>query len=123
MTNSTGLAPRSRVRRALVVGGGVAGPTLAMFLRRLGVATTVLEARTHESGDVGAFLGLAPNGLQVLAELGLADTIAARGAVCAGMRFENARGRCIGVIDHHDHAQRFGAQLLMIRREIGRAHV
>ncbi|MDC0666236.1 FAD-dependent oxidoreductase [Nannocystis radixulma] len=118
MTNSNGLAgaPRSRVRRALVVGGGVAGPTLAMFLRRLGVATTVLEARTSERGDVGAFLGLAPNGLQVLAELGLAEAIAGRGAACQGMRFENARGRCIGVIDHRDHVQRFGAQMVMIRR-------
>lgn len=109
-------APRSGVREAIVVGGGVAGPTLAMFLRRLGVATTVLEARAAAAGDEGAFLGLAPNGLQVLAELGLAGAITARGAVCEGMRFENARGRCIGVIDHHDHAQRFGARMVMIRR-------
>jgi 2-polyprenyl-6-methoxyphenol hydroxylase-like FAD-dependent oxidoreductase len=110
------------LRRALVIGGGVAGPTLAMFLRRLGLATTVLEARSEAAGDEGAFLGLAPNGLQVLAELGLGAEIQARGAVCQGMRFTNARGRCIGVIDHRDHAQRFGAQMVMIRRaELHRA--
>lgn len=108
--------PRSGVRRALVVGGGVAGPTLAMFLRRLGVAATVLEARASATSDEGAFLGLAPNGMQVLAELGLADTVTARGAVCHGLRFENARGRELGVIDHRDHAARFGACMVMIRR-------
>ncbi|MFY0540455.1 FAD-dependent oxidoreductase [Nannocystis pusilla] len=107
---------RAPLQRALVVGGGVAGPTVAMFLRRLGVQVAVLEARGEAAGEAGAFLGLAPNGLQVLAELGLGAEVRARGAVCAGLRFFNARGRCIGEIDHRDHAQRFGAQMVMIRR-------
>ncbi|PCC73547.1 2-polyprenyl-6-methoxyphenol hydroxylase [Nannocystis exedens] len=113
---------RAPIQRALVVGGGVAGPTVAMFLRRLGVRATVLEARSAAEGDAGAFLGLAPNGLQVLAELGLGAELRARGAVCEGLRFTNARGRCIGVIDHRGHARRFGAQMVMIRRaELHRA--
>lgn len=107
---------RAPLRRALVVGGGIAGPTVAMFLRRLGVEVAVLEARSEADRDAGAFLGLAPNGLQVLAELGLGAEIRARSAACAGLRFFNARGRCIGQIDHREHAQRFGAQMVMIRR-------
>ncbi|WP_437682178.1 FAD-dependent oxidoreductase [Sorangium sp. So ce131] len=104
------------VRRAVVIGGGIAGPVLGMFLRRIGVEVTVFEARAAPAEQEGAFLGIAPNGMNVLAELGVAGAVEARGAPCAGMRFENARGRRVGVIDQRDAARRFGAGLVMIRR-------
>lgn len=107
---------RTGVKRAIVAGGGIAGPVLGMFLRRLGAEVRVLEARTAASADEGAFLGVAPNGMNVLAALGLADAVRERGAVMQGMRFENARGRCVGVIDHRENTARFGAPLVMIRR-------
>ncbi|WP_437795343.1 FAD-dependent oxidoreductase [Sorangium sp. So ce693] len=104
------------VRRVVLIGGGIAGPVLGMFLQRIGVEATIFEARAAPLEQEGAFLGVAPNGMNVLADLGVARAVQARGAVCDGIRFENARGRGIGVIDQRDAARRFGAGLVMIRR-------
>ncbi|WP_438010760.1 NAD(P)/FAD-dependent oxidoreductase [Sorangium sp. So ce321] len=104
------------VRRAILIGGGIAGPVLGMFLRRLGVEVTIYEAREALVESEGAFLGVAPNGMNVLVELGIAGAVQARGAPCEGLRFENARGRRIGEIDQREAARRFGAGLVMIRR-------
>ncbi|WP_437933212.1 FAD-dependent oxidoreductase [Sorangium sp. So ce341] len=104
------------VRRAIVIGGGIAGPVLGMFLRRIGVEVTIFEAREAPAEQEGAFLGIAPNGMNVLSDLGLAGAVEALGAPCAGLRFENARGRRVGVIDQREAPRRFGAALVMIRR-------
>ncbi|WP_438020417.1 NAD(P)/FAD-dependent oxidoreductase [Sorangium sp. So ce315] len=104
------------VRRAILIGGGIAGPVLGMFLRRIGVEVTIFEAREAPAEHEGAFLGIAPNGMNVLADLGVAGAVAARGAPFVGMRFANARGRRIGEIDQREAARRFGAGLVMIRR-------
>lgn len=108
----------SAFRRALVVGAGIAGPVLGVVLRRLGLDVTILEARPAPTGEEGAWLGLAPNGMRALAELGLADVVAARGVASEGMVFHNARGRTIGAIDHRDYARRFGARMVAIRRGV-----
>ncbi len=105
-----------RVRRAIVAGGGVAGPVAAMFLRRLGVDVAIHEARPGAATDEGAFLGVAPNGMNVLAELGVADAVAAVGVACEGFAFANARGEAIGAIDRRDDERAFGARLVMVRR-------
>uniref|UniRef100_UPI000A7EF768 FAD-dependent oxidoreductase n=1 Tax=Aeromonas sp. EERV15 TaxID=1833892 RepID=UPI000A7EF768 len=67
------------VRRAILIGGGIAGPVLGMFLRRIGVEVTIFEAREAPAEHEGAFLGLAPNGMNVLADLGVAEAVRARG--------------------------------------------
>ena len=41
--------------RALIVGGGVAGPALALFLQRAGVEATIFEARS--AAETVAVLG------------------------------------------------------------------
>jgi 2-polyprenyl-6-methoxyphenol hydroxylase-like FAD-dependent oxidoreductase len=84
-------------RRALVVGGGIAGPALALFLARSGLQPVVLEAYPP-SDEVGGGFQIAPNGLRVLAELGLADTLLAQGHPCTDMAFRNHQGRLIGVV-------------------------
>ncbi|MEO7734093.1 MAG: FAD-dependent monooxygenase, partial [Kofleriaceae bacterium] len=62
------------VRRALVIGGGIAGPAAALFLARAGIETLVCEAYPR-TDDVGGGLQIAPNGVRVLAELGVADAM------------------------------------------------
>lgn len=109
--------------KALIIGAGVAGPVLGMFLRRLGMEVVVCEARAEEEAD-GAFLGLAPNGLNVLAELGLAERVHSEGVVSKGFRFQNARGEEVGVIDGRDDEARFGQPLIIVKRgELQRALV
>lgn len=101
--------------RVIIVGGGVAGPALAMFLERAGIEAAIYEARAEHAAE-GAFLGIAPNGMNVLRELGVAEAVAARAHAAAGFHFSNARGRRIGTIDGRDDAALFGAPLTMIKR-------
>jgi FAD-dependent urate hydroxylase len=107
---------RRQLVKALVIGGGIAGPVLGMWLRRIGAEVVIAEARPQGDGGEGAFLGVAPNGMNVLAALGIADRVAARGVACTGFAFANAAGRSIGVIDRSEDPRRFGAALTMIRR-------
>jgi 2-polyprenyl-6-methoxyphenol hydroxylase-like FAD-dependent oxidoreductase len=74
-----------------------AGPALALFLARAGIEPVVFEAYPP-SEDVGGGFQIAPNGLRVLAELGLADTLLAQGHACSDMAFRNHHGRLIGVV-------------------------
>ncbi len=100
----------------VVVGCGIGGPVLGMFLRRIGASVVVCEAREADVADEGAFLGVAPNGMNVLAELGAAAAVEAIGVPCEGFEFRNAADRRIGGIDRGDDARRFGARLQMVRR-------
>jgi 2-polyprenyl-6-methoxyphenol hydroxylase-like FAD-dependent oxidoreductase len=84
-------------RRALVIGGGIAGPATALFLARAGVEPLVFETYPCKE-DVGGGFQIAPNGLRVLAELGLADALLAQGHPCSDMAFRNHLGRLIGVV-------------------------
>ena len=103
-------------KRVLIIGAGIAGPVLAMWLRRIGMTVEMFEQRGASAVAEGAFLGVAPNGMSVLAELGVADAVAAHAHPCDAFEFENATGKRIGTIDRSRDAERFGARLLMIRR-------
>jgi 2-polyprenyl-6-methoxyphenol hydroxylase-like FAD-dependent oxidoreductase len=85
-------------RRALVIGGGIAGPALALFLERAGIEAMVFEAYPRV-GDVAGGFQIAPNGLRVLAELGLADSLVAEGHPSRDMCFKNHLGRRIGLVE------------------------
>ena len=103
-------------RTAVIVGAGVGGPVLAVWLRRLGFGVRVLESRSGPALAEGAFLGVAPNGLQALAGLGLATAVMAKGHPCRGFEFLNHGGRSLGGFDRRDDEGRFGWPLTMIRR-------
>ena len=92
------IATRNRARRALIIGGGVAGPAAAMALQRTGVQATVFEASDTPRDDAGAFLNLAPNGLHVLANLGLGSSIDGLGFVNDRLIFYNDAGRALAEV-------------------------
>jgi len=56
-------------RKALIIGGGIGGPTAAMALQRAGIEATVYEAYDRPADYVGLFLNTASNGLDVLKTL------------------------------------------------------
>ena len=110
------MALQRKIRRAVIVGCGIAGPVLGMFLRRLGIETVVCEQRPGEAVDEGLFLGVAPNGMNVLSELEVHRDIEAVSVPCRGFEFHNTHGRVIATINREHDAARFGARLQMVRR-------
>ena len=70
-------------RRVVVAGGAVGGMAAALLLARAGASVTVLE-RVAEPAAVGAGLLLQPNGLAVLAGLGLDGELGQAGHRMAG---------------------------------------
>jgi 2-polyprenyl-6-methoxyphenol hydroxylase-like FAD-dependent oxidoreductase len=81
-------------RRVIVVGGGIAGPALALFLKRAGFDPVMLEAYPR-ADDVGGSFQIAPNGVRVLAELGLADALVREGQPSRAFCFRDHHGRVI----------------------------
>ncbi|MEU3735083.1 FAD-dependent monooxygenase [Streptomyces sp. NPDC033538] len=82
---------------ALVVGAGVSGPALALFLQRAGYAVTVHEARRATAPDTGSYFSLASNGRAVLDRLGLLSLIDRIGVPTSRMDFTDHRGHVLGV--------------------------
>ncbi|KKJ99170.1 FAD-dependent monooxygenase [Micromonospora sp. HK10] len=56
----------TRVRTAIVIGGGIAGPVTALALHRAGITATVHEAYPRTTDGVGGTLALAANGVAAL---------------------------------------------------------
>jgi len=81
--------------RALVIGAGVAGPATALFLARAGYEPAVFESYPGRA-SVGGALAIAPNGMSVMGELGLADRVVAAGSAVDGFGFRTKRGRALG---------------------------
>ena len=80
--------------KTLIVGGGIGGLALALFLKNAGISSTVYEAFPYKDG-VGGGLNLAPNGMKVLAALGLAEKTMACGSGALEICFRNERGRVL----------------------------
>jgi 2-polyprenyl-6-methoxyphenol hydroxylase-like FAD-dependent oxidoreductase len=62
-------------QNALIVGCGVAGPVLGMFLRRIGVTPVIFESRPEPRDEAGFFLNVTANGMDVLDELGVLEQV------------------------------------------------
>ncbi|KAI3340508.1 FAD-dependent monooxygenase [Ustulina deusta] len=66
--------PKQRYE-VIISGGGIAGATLALMFEKLGITYFLLEARDTLKPERGAGIGLQPNGLRILDQLGLMDDI------------------------------------------------
>lgn len=100
-----------------IVGAGFAGLALAIALSRKGYSPLVIEKRSEQQlADEGIFVTLAPNGINALRGLGLADKARASGVETRGIAFYNEHGRALGALDYNRHAKRFAAPSVTIRR-------
>lgn len=78
--------------RAVVVGGGLGGMAAALALTQAGIDVQVYE-QAQRLTEVGAGVSLAPNGLRMLARLGVAEEAARAGARHASTRLLHSDGR------------------------------
>lgn len=63
--------------RVVIVGGGVAGLTLANMLQKFDIDYVLLESHGDISPPVGASIGLFPNGLLILDQIDCYDKVRA----------------------------------------------
>ena len=84
--------------RALVIGGGVAGPAAAQLLARDGWDTHVYEAHREPDPYAGLFLNVATNGLAVLETLGLRERLLTDGHRAGRMVMWSRTGKELGTV-------------------------
>jgi 2-polyprenyl-6-methoxyphenol hydroxylase-like FAD-dependent oxidoreductase len=105
-----------RPRKALVIGGGIAGPVAAILLKLAGIEAQVFEARPHPTGNGGG-LQIAPNGMHVLAEAGVGPELTRRGSICESIDFYSQSGTPLGSVNRN-MVERFGQPVVSMRRAV-----
>ena len=103
-----------RPRKALIIGAGIAGPVTAILLKRAGIDAQLFEAWPYSTG-IGGGLQIAPNGMHVLAEIGLAGEMIRRGSIAESFDFYSQSGTRLGSINRNME-QRFGRPAVNMRR-------
>ncbi|VUC28210.1 unnamed protein product [Clonostachys rosea] len=63
--------------KVIIAGGGIAGLGLANMLEMAGIDWVLLESHSEIAPQVGASIGLFPNGLRILDQMGVYETIRA----------------------------------------------
>ncbi|WP_082126837.1 FAD-dependent oxidoreductase [Allosalinactinospora lopnorensis] len=82
--------------KALIIGGGIAGPVAAIALRKAGIDAVVHEAHDRTAHGIGAFLTFAVNGMDALRALDLDTTVQHLGFDTPAMEFYSGTGKRLG---------------------------
>jgi 2-polyprenyl-6-methoxyphenol hydroxylase-like FAD-dependent oxidoreductase len=88
----------SHAKKALIIGGGVAGPVAAMALGRAGIDSVVYEAYSRGADDAGAFLTFASNGLDALRAIDAHQLVLAEGFPTPRMDIQSGTGKHLGSV-------------------------
>ena len=94
--------------RALVIGNGVAGPAVAMFLASDGWEVEIFEAAAKPDDYTGAFLNVATNGLTVLDALAFRKRLLSDAHPAPHMIMWSSTGKQLGSVPNGpagDHAR------------------
>jgi len=89
----------TRNKKVLVIGCGIAGPAVALFLKRAGYEPRIYEAQPGHDDYAGLFLNVARNGMRILRELGVDDRIRREGIELRVMDFRSGSGKWLGKIE------------------------
>src|SRR5262245_6235884 len=85
-------------RKALIIGCGIAGPVVALFLQCAGIEAEIYEARAASTDYGGNFLNMACNGLRVLKPVGLDGLVAQQGSPIPRMVMWSGNGKRLGEV-------------------------
>jgi 2-polyprenyl-6-methoxyphenol hydroxylase-like FAD-dependent oxidoreductase len=110
--NDTLPPPHGKVRygpelRVLIVGGGVAGLTLAALLEQRGF-TPVLVEKVRAYADAGFVIGLWPAGSRILKGLGLFSKFCDAGVECSRYIVSNEQGDTLHSFSFETLTRRYG---------------
>jgi 2-polyprenyl-6-methoxyphenol hydroxylase-like FAD-dependent oxidoreductase len=119
---------KSSRMKALIIGCGIAGPVVALFLQRAGIEAEIYEARAESTDYGGSFLNMACNGLGVLETLGLDEQVSSQGSPIPRMMIWSGNGKRLGEVRNGARAE-VGAPSInilrsrlhqVLREEVGR---
>ncbi|KAH8801735.1 hypothetical protein F5884DRAFT_807705 [Xylogone sp. PMI_703] len=85
----------SSIGDVAIIGGGIAGVTLALFLHKHGISSTIYEKRSMHDTETGS-LAIAANALRVLDHVGIYKRIRSLGHVNDGPELRNTKGATLG---------------------------
>jgi 2-polyprenyl-6-methoxyphenol hydroxylase-like FAD-dependent oxidoreductase len=88
----------TRAKKALIIGGGIAGPIAAMALQRAGLDSVVYEAYAGGADDAGAFLTFASNGLDALRTIDAHHLVLEKGFPTPRMEIQSGTGKHLGSV-------------------------
>ncbi|MFD2923943.1 FAD-dependent oxidoreductase [Halobacillus naozhouensis] len=103
--------------KILIVGGGIAGLSLAGLLRKRGIEPVVVE-KVEEYGEVGYFLGLWPLGSRVLHGLDLYEEYVKAGFPIKDYKVLNESGRLLNQLTFENVSEQFGETYLIARYKL-----
>lgn len=103
--------------RVLIVGGGIAGLTLAALLQQRGFSPVVAE-KSVDYGGAGYVLGLFPAGSRILKGLGLFPQFQRSGEPLALYEVANARGECLHLYHFAPMAEKYGPIISIYRPDL-----
>lgn len=101
-------------QKGIIIGGGIAGTAAALFLKRLNIKTEIYEAYERRS-DVGGGFQIAPNGMRIMAELGLINAVLQKGVESSAMCFLNQHGKILAHVSQ-DGRRKYGLPSVNIAR-------
>jgi FAD-dependent urate hydroxylase len=88
----------SRTEKALIIGGGVAGPVAAMALQRAGIDGVIYEAYAGGADNAGTFLTFASNGLDALRAIDADHLVLDAGFPTPRMTIQSGTGKHLGSV-------------------------
>ena len=83
---------------ALIIGAGIAGPTMALALERAGIEASLFEAYSEPAHYAGLFLNTASNGLDALRVIGVEVAESADGFPMPRMVMWSGAGKRLGEV-------------------------
>ncbi|HKV02002.1 MAG TPA: FAD-dependent monooxygenase, partial [Ktedonobacteraceae bacterium] len=102
-------------RKALIIGGGIAGPVAALLLQRAGIEAEIYEARDTPEDYASSWLIMASNGLNVLKTLGLDDSVSVDGSPIPRMILSSGKGKRFGEVPNGARSE-VGAPSMVVKR-------
>lgn len=102
-------------KKAILIGAGVAGPILALQLKKIGYEPEIFESRSEDNTNEGAFLGFTPNGLNLLRKFVDIDTLK-EDYTPGSIKFFNSGGKQIAGLGTDYQKQKYGVETLQIKR-------
>jgi FAD-dependent urate hydroxylase len=101
--------------KALIIGGGIAGPVAALLLQRVGMEVEIYEARDEPQDYASSWLILACNGLHVLRTLELDGPVVAEASPIPRMILSAGKGKRLGELPNGARPE-VGAASLVVKR-------